>query len=138
MARGKKLRRQQNAGIAATVVHQFSGPIPPPDALERYERLQPGFANRIMTMAEGQAQHRQSLEKAVTTANIRSEARGQVLGFIIAMTVIAISAVILWQGKSIEGLIGMLGTVTVLASVFVYGRWRRDRELRDKERQRGG
>lgn len=30
----------------------YSGPIPPPEALARYEEIQPGAADRIIKMAE--------------------------------------------------------------------------------------
>ena len=32
----------------------YSGPIPPPEALARYEEIQPGAADRILKMAEKQ------------------------------------------------------------------------------------
>lgn len=36
---------------------EWSGPVPSPDDCERFEQLQPGFAERIMTMAEKRADH---------------------------------------------------------------------------------
>ena len=40
----------------------YSGPIPPPEALARYEEIQPGAADRILKMAEKQQEHRMALE----------------------------------------------------------------------------
>ncbi|MFQ7172706.1 MAG: DUF2335 domain-containing protein [Thomasclavelia ramosa] len=42
----------------------YSGPIPHPSDFEQYERVLPGAADRILTMAENQSAHRQTLEKA--------------------------------------------------------------------------
>ena len=45
----------------------FLGPLPPPEILAQYEQILPGSAERIMVMAENQAEHRQSLEETVKT-----------------------------------------------------------------------
>lgn len=45
----------------------FLGPLPPPETLAQYEQVLPGSAERIMVMAENQAEHRQSLEETVKT-----------------------------------------------------------------------
>lgn len=53
----------------ATIVssHQmmasYSGPLPPPDILEGYDRAVPGSAERILARLEGQTTHRQAMEK---------------------------------------------------------------------------
>ena len=41
---------------------EFSGPIPPPSIIEGYERVLPGSADRIISMAEKQSEHRQKME----------------------------------------------------------------------------
>ena len=48
----------EDSGYSRTLqVHtsKYSGPIPPPETLEGYERLLPGAAERILTMAEQNA-----------------------------------------------------------------------------------
>ena len=35
-----------------------AGPLPPPDMLEQYERMQPGTLDRLLTMAESEQQAR--------------------------------------------------------------------------------
>jgi uncharacterized membrane protein len=42
---------------------EFKGILPPPEYLEYYDRILPGAAERIIAMAEKQAEHRQFLEK---------------------------------------------------------------------------
>ena len=41
---------------------KFSGPLPPADEMEKYERVSPGAAERIIAMAETQSSHRHGLE----------------------------------------------------------------------------
>ena len=40
-----------------------SGPLPTPDSFREYEDVLPGAADRILTMAETQLQHRASIQK---------------------------------------------------------------------------
>jgi uncharacterized membrane protein len=116
-----------------TLVHaSFSGPLPPPEALDRYNQIVPGLAERIVAMAESQSQHRQALERKVIDSNIRNERLGQVFAFFIAMTVVVGSLILLWHGRNLEGLTGILGTLVSLAGVFVYGRWSKRKELAEK------
>jgi uncharacterized membrane protein len=55
------------------MMQSFSGPLPPPEALERYNQVLPGAAERIISMAESQHAHRQELEKKVIHANISAQ-----------------------------------------------------------------
>lgn len=41
------------------------GPLPPPDILEAYDKVVPNGADRIMSLAERQSQHRQDMEARV-------------------------------------------------------------------------
>lgn len=66
--------------VVQAIKEEFSGPIPHPDIIEKYERIIPGSADRIITMAEKQAAHRQAMEKKM----IESESRDGLLGIIFA------------------------------------------------------
>jgi uncharacterized membrane protein len=68
---------------------QFAGPLPPPEAFQRYELVLPGAAERILAMAERQAEHRQGLEARVIKSNVTGERIGQVFGLVIALAAIA-------------------------------------------------
>lgn len=59
----------------------YSGPIPPPEALARYEEIQPGAADRIIKMAEKQQEHRMSLETKAIGGQIDQSKRGQIFWF---------------------------------------------------------
>lgn len=39
------------------------GPLPHPEVLRQYDQLSPGAADRIITMAEGEAAHRRQMER---------------------------------------------------------------------------
>ena len=65
----------------SAIIH--SGPLPSPDILEQYNKIEPGTANRIISMAEKQAEHRQQLEKRIVTADIRDSFLGIICAFLL-------------------------------------------------------
>lgn len=117
--------------ITAHAAH-FSGPIPPPEILIKYNEAVPGGAERIIAMAEEQSRHRQHLEKTVVEANCTTQKTGPWLGFIICMTAILGGVYLITLGKSTEGLAAIVFALTALATVFVLGRKKQDRELKQK------
>ena len=54
----KKQQIQKNSSEQIIVSRQFSGPIPSPDAFEKYELIVQGAAERILKMAENEAESR--------------------------------------------------------------------------------
>jgi uncharacterized membrane protein len=62
-------------------VVEVSGPLPPPQILEYYERVLPGSAHRLLTMAEEQSRHRMAREASGHEADIRQTWVGMFLGF---------------------------------------------------------
>lgn len=55
---------------AAVEISRYSGPLPKPEDLAKYEQVLSGSADRIIRMAERQAEHRQKLEKVVVESNV--------------------------------------------------------------------
>jgi uncharacterized membrane protein len=110
----------------------FAGPLPPPEALARYNEILPGLAERIVAMAERQSQHRQGLEKTVIDGRTRNESMGQWFAFILAALVLGGSISLIFVGKPIEGLIALTAEIAGLSYVFVYGRKRQENELAQK------
>lgn len=59
---------------------QWSGPLPPPAALEKFNLIIPGSADRILAMAEKEQVHRIGYEKTGLDATVAESKRGQFLG----------------------------------------------------------
>jgi len=125
----------QSQSVAAQVQLHYEGPLPHPSILQGYNQVVPGSAERIISMAEQQAKHRQELEKAVIGADIRDSKTGLWLGFIIGIVAIISGGVCIVQGHSIAG--GVLGGSAVpgLTAVFVYGSRQRRKEREAKFQQ---
>jgi uncharacterized membrane protein len=110
----------------------YSGPIPPPSMLIQFNQAFPECAQRIVTMAEQQSQHRQKLELIAVRAGIRSEMTGQILGFVIALVAIVGGVFLTLKGKPTEGLASIITTIAALAGIFVFGKRRQKKELAQK------
>jgi uncharacterized membrane protein len=82
--------------------------------LSEYEQVVPGLAERIVTMAETEGNHRRSIEGRL----VRLSERGLATGFILALVSVLGGLVLLWNGNTLEGLaplvLAIAGVVTVL------------------------
>lgn len=130
----KSFRNQQsNNGITVQKTEAFSGPLPHPDLLLKFNEAVPGAAERIIKMAEEQSAHRRDLERDVVSSDIARSKWGQILGFIIALFGLGVSAVIGIYGNAIaSGIIGA-GTLASLVGVFMYGSKSRARERQENK-----
>ena len=110
----------------------YSGPLPHPAHLERYEKLYPGAAKLLLELLDIQAKHRMGIEKTVIASNIINERRGQLFAFIICMTVIVGGFVAIYFEKNVLGISSVLGSLAVLAAVFFGGKSRSKKELQKR------
>lgn len=110
----------------------YSGPIPSASELKKYEDILPGAADRILTMAENQSKHRQKMEMKMLEANIKAERAGQIFGFIIFFSALAVGATLMILGQNAVGLITALGSLAAIIGLFVYSRYSMKKELNSK------
>jgi uncharacterized membrane protein len=98
-------------GFAVQQVQVWQGQFPPPEAIERYEAINPGTFDRLVTMAERQQQA--VIESAAEARRFQraDNQRGQYLGFIV--TVLAI------LGAVICGYLGLPWIAAALVGVPV-------------------
>jgi len=120
-------KQDDNVHVQQSV--EFSGPLPPPSILAKYEQINPGFANRIVSLAESEAEHRRDLEEKMVAADIETlkqsvnERRlGQIFAFAIGTIRIISGTYAAIHGAQIAGSFIGTGGVIGLVSVFIYGR----------------
>ena len=112
-------RRVLMGTMIAMEQRMYSGPLPPADEIEAYERTCPGAADRIITMAEKSLEHRIANEKLIVSEETKQSGRGQVLGFILAIFFGIIALVLALTGHEIlAGIIAGTDIVS-LAVIFV-------------------
>jgi uncharacterized membrane protein len=121
-----------SASMARVEAYHFSGPLPPPDVLARYNEIVPQGAERIIAMAERQSAHREALEKKVVFGNSSSEKMGAIFAFILSLATILGGIWLIHDGKSSSGLVAILGNLAALAGVFVYSRRKQTKERVEK------
>jgi uncharacterized membrane protein len=102
---------------------QWTGPLPPPAALEQFERVIPGGAERILRMAEQEQAHRIGQENKGLAAEIDDSRRGQWLGGIVAFSAITGAAINSVFGGPWQASVALVG-VPILGAVqaFIRGR----------------
>ncbi len=98
-----------------------SGPIPSPDDMDLYGRVQPDFPERIMKLAEGEAEHRRECEKEAIRLKGREILLGQLIAAAITMAAFSVSGYALFLGHQWISAIITGSTIATLATVFVKG-----------------
>ena len=121
ITRIEKLSPDKREAVCRMSAMKFSGPVPPPDVLQGYENTLKGAADRILTMAEGEAVHRRSMEKRIVSFDATEHLMGLVFGLIVALAGIVGGVWCIISGMATAGSILAGGTILSLVSVFVYG-----------------
>ncbi len=99
----------------------FSGPLPKPEILQGYNNIVPGSADRIIQMAEKQADHRMFLEKTVIAGDAKRADRGLICGTIVALCVLAGAVFVIYTGHDAAGIAVITADIAGLVSAFIYG-----------------
>lgn len=115
-----------------TQSEMFSGPIPHPEILGRYEEIIPGAANRILVMAEEQSAHRQGIEKSVVKSDILKSYWGLGAAFLLALLFGGMGSLLVYYGQPWAGAAIATGPVVGLVTAFLVGTSRRREEREEK------
>ena len=107
--------------ILMSAIQSFSGPLPPPQYYEGYEKVLPGSADRILTMTELQVNHRIKQESRIVRRTLNQKLLGVIFGSI--LTVLILCAVVYLGMNGHDTIAGIIGTTTILGviTVFVLG-----------------
>jgi uncharacterized membrane protein len=126
--------QQQRQMTRQEFTASFSGPLPPPEMLKRYDDVLSGGAERIVRMVEKQSDHRMSLETRVVSADIKRANWGLVTAFIVALAGLGVTVFLAAIGEAVVG--GAVGAADFgsVVGVFIYGTSSRrgEREQRNK------
>lgn len=115
----KNLPEEQRNIVIQAIQESFSGPLPHPRLLQGYENIKPGFAERIVVMAEKEQAHRFECDDKVIDSSIKTSRRGQWMGYSIALSFGIIALVLGLMGEVVvASIIGGLDLVA-LVTVFV-------------------
>ena len=123
----EKISEDSSKGVkrmikAASISEHFSGPIPPPKILNQYEGVHEGLANRIVSMAEKEQNHRHGIETLAVKGEINKDKRGQTYAIIASLSIIIGSMILIYLGHDKSGSFLVGSTLTGLAYIFITGR----------------
>ncbi len=118
----KKEEILKSVSITLIQERSHSGPLPDADTLIKYDSVIPNGADRIMSMAEKQQDHRIKLESNVVSSQSNQSKLGQSFGFFIGLVGIGCGTFLAFYDHETVGGIIAGGTVVSLVSVFVIGR----------------
>lgn len=122
-----------NAQMHSVEFSTYSGPLPHPDILRNFEEIVPGSAQRIFVQFEEQSAHRRAMEAKVIASGAFSQRIGSISAALIGLIGIAGGLWLAHEGKSVEGLVALFGTLGGLVSTYLYQRKRQDQEREDKQ-----
>lgn len=114
--------RRLQAAVLRMERHEFTGPLPPPGVLARYNDALPDGAERIVALAEQQARHRRKME-----------ARGQILLFVVVLVAVIGGIVLIALGQDAFGLVPIIGALGGLGSLFLYREYKTHRLTKELE-----
>lgn len=99
----------------------YAGPIPEASQLAAYEAIQPGFADRILRMAESSLAHRQRIERVEAEEPFRLARRGQAFALIVVVVVLVFAAFLAARGHPEIAAIVAGVDLIALVTVFLTG-----------------
>jgi uncharacterized membrane protein len=102
------------------VQQHYSGPLPHPDALARYDEIVPGAAERIIRMAEKEMEHRHSTDDQLNKNAIRATYLGITFAFISVLILSGSVIYALYKGFDTVAASIAVGSIAAVAGVFIF------------------
>ncbi|MHB1095572.1 MAG: DUF2335 domain-containing protein [Gemmatimonadaceae bacterium] len=126
------MRTQAQSNESTTITAEFyAGMLPHPNHLERFEKLQPGATDRLIRMVEGQATHRQAMERKFLNFNGTAQVLGVVIAGLFLLSAVAGGVYLLHDGKTLQGFGAMLAGIVPVAVTFL-------KQRRDQQSEKDG
>ncbi|MEM8836077.1 MAG: DUF2335 domain-containing protein [Planctomycetota bacterium] len=120
---------EEHVGFAEVTIAQWRAPLPPPDVLRAFGEVDASFPERILAMTEREQAHRHRSEFELLDAKKQSSereharlSRGQVLAFVLALTLIAAGVWLTLGGHAVVGGTIFGTTIVSLVAAFLGGR----------------
>lgn len=98
----------------------YSGPLPHPDVLRRYQDILPGSAERVFRQFEIEADHRRTLEVRTIRADVFSQIWGSIGGTLIGLLGVGGGIWLAHEGRNLAGLTALIATLGGLVATFLY------------------
>lgn len=104
---------------------QWQGPLPPPGALEQFDKIIPNGAERIMVMCEKEQDARIANDRMLSMAEVAIEGGGRLVGAVLVLACVAAAAWSIHVGADWKVTIGFLSVPVMGAAAKLFERNRR-------------
>jgi uncharacterized membrane protein len=111
--------KNQSHNQSRQMAMTYSGPLPPANQFAEYEHTLPGAADRILALAEKEAEHRHQNEDAVVNKSMSLGGRGQLFAFILSLISMGIILASILLKQPIAAIAPTIVALTGLSSVFI-------------------
>ena len=110
------------------------GPLPPPEEMQKYEGIYPGATKLLFDNFITQTNHRIELEKTVIQGDNKRADKAQRNSFIIAMTILLLSAALFFMNKDGYAVAAVFTAIAPIIIAFIYSSISRKKERENKRR----
>ena len=100
----------------------YSGPIPSPEILIKFEDAIPGAANRIITMAEKEQTHRHYRENKEILIPLITERLGMIFAFLIVLAIFGCGTWLIFIDRQVSGTILSGTSIITIVGYFIQGK----------------
>ncbi len=113
--------RSSKSIAQVAMMQAWSSPFPPPQILERYKDIDPGFPERIIKMAEKEGDHRRAMQKMAMEKTFSLMARGQIFALFVATLGLGVAGFSIWLNHPTAGAIIGGTSLVALVTAFLKG-----------------
>ena len=124
-------------GLLEQRAHFFSGPLPDADSAERYEKLQPGAFDRMLTLVEEMQRFQIEQSKTTQREGFRVRKLGQWQAFIIVLAALSIVALGFHVDHPVSAASFGTAVIVAIGGAF-YWRQRNLRQGRQEQQEEAG
>ncbi len=96
----------------------FSGPLPHPKHLAEYDKVQKGFAKRILAMTEADLAHRHDCNRRIISAETGFMVRGQIFAMVALTIMLAATILFVMTDHELAG--ALVGGTTLISVVWAF------------------
>lgn len=108
----------------------WKGPYPPPDALEHFEKISPGFAKHVIAMTESQMSHRHEQEKRQLDKAFFAINLGQIISGTVSIAAILAGVFISVFGHPIGITVSVAGLIPLMYQAI-------EKNFKDRKKSKG-
>jgi len=99
-------------------IAMYAGPLPTSGEFSGYEQAMPGAANRILSMAEREAEHRRRNENMIVEHSVRKSGRGQIFAFVLALVSLGLVFFSILRSEPLGAIVPAMIAFSSLIAVF--------------------